>query len=341
MRYDLGYWNPKKLLPYQRNFNFVNSIRKVGKSYSLAGFFMERFLKYGEESIFLSRTQDEIKGGILFKWWDKVIKNEFPQLNIVYKNDIMYLQENKKLTTIMHARSLTQVMKIKKETCFSNVYWGVMDEYMLEPMYFYMYVKGWNEPDIFLNIYDTIDRDENRCKFFLLGNNTAFYNPYHIHQAFKIPPTPPGKIWKSKKVLFQNFEPSEEFKEKYLQSDFNEMVKDTGYGKYAHGGEYSDDYSFIKKREGIYTYSFAFAFEKDIFGVWCSRKNKDVIISNRYNNTMIFRIDGRPVEGHYQMTSDNYLKKWLSKMYALNKVFFESMDIKVKADELIQKKIIK
>lgn len=65
MHYGGKYWNIKTYLPYQRNFNFINSERTIGKTYTAQGFFLERAINKGEETIYIVRTQDEKKNGVL------------------------------------------------------------------------------------------------------------------------------------------------------------------------------------------------------------------------------------------------------------------------------------
>lgn len=340
MRYGNGYWNIKELLPYQRNFNFVNSVRSQGKSYTTCGFFIERFLKKGEQFLFVVRNANEKQAGAMKKWSEKILMNEFPDLEVEITSETMYMKEGKKKTDWIpmgHCRALSEALKIKKQS-FPLVKWMCMDEYMLEPKNFSMYVNGWYEPDLLLNLYHTVDREEDRVVVFMLGNNTTFYNPYHLHPAFQIPKVEPGKIWKSENVLFQNYEASDTLKEKAKKNKFLRMIQGTEYSDYAQEGNYHDNEEFISERPRGATYSWTLCCGSDCFGVWCYGRNRTVYISDIYNPTGFkFRVDGLAVEG--QLPIPDSLRKWLAMQYGFNKVYFENMKVKLLCEPVILNKV--
>lgn len=345
MIYGGDYWDIKKILPYQRNFNFINSERSTGKSYTTAGFTIDRFLKTQEQSMLLVRTVDEKSHGALRKWYEKVIAKEFPGLPITFTSDAMfYAPEKDKVTwkVICECRALSEAVKVKKQS-FPNVKWMMMDEYMLEPKHFDLYVKGWEEPNLLLNIYHTVDREEDRVCMFLLGNNTAFYNPYHLHPAFQIPPVEPGEIWYSENVLFQRYEAPESLKKKKKQNKFLKMIEGTSYGRYAKNGEYiGDNENFVEERTNKSNYVFAIKCNSDSFGVWFDYTTNRVYISTKWNTcggvclSLDLIEDGRDI----RVTKRHSLIKWLGKKYSEARVFYESMEVKLKAEDIIRKKVV-
>lgn len=345
MKYGGMYWNVKEILPYQRNFNFINSIRNCGKSYTLAGFFVERWIKTGEQFILLTRTIDEKNKGALQKWMDKVLQVEYPELKVIFNSDTMYLAEDKKQSTwkvMGHCRALSEAVKVKKQS-FPKVKWLCLEEYMLEPKHQDLYVKGWREPDLLLNIYHTVDREQDKVCTFFLGNNTAFFNPYHLHPAFNIPPTPIGKIWKSENVLFQWYEPSEELMSKKAHNKFLRMIEGTEYGRYALEGEYiGDNESFVREKSNRAIFVFCFVFDTDTFGVWWDANNSNAYITSKYNLNRATRlvIDNITNENDVLVNKNNTLIKWLAKLYCKGCVYYENMEIKLKAENAIRRKML-
>lgn len=336
MKYGNGYWNIKELLPYQRNFNFVNSVRSQGKSYTTAGFFIERFLKKQEQFLFVTRNANEKQAGALKRWLEKVLMNEYPELEVEITSETMYLKEGKKKIDWIpmgHCRSLSEALKIKKQS-FPLVKWMCMDEYMLEPKNFSMYVNGWNEPNLLLNLYHTVDREEDRVVVFLLGNNTSFYNPYHLHPAFNIPKIEPGEIWKSENVLFQNYQASEEMVNKQAGNKFLRMIRGTEYSDYAQEGRYSDNETFISEKPRGATYSWTLCVDENYYGVWNYGRSRTTYISNAYNPTgMKFRVGNEAIEG--QIPLPESLRKWLALQYGYNKVYYENMEIKLRVEPIL------
>lgn len=337
------YWNIKKILPYQRNFNFINSIRSTGKSYTTCGFFIERFLKQKEEFMLVVRTQNEKTDNALGDWVKKVMIKEYPDVPYLCTKDKMFYTPDKKdkntWEVMGHCKALSEAVKIKKKA-FPGVRWMCMEEYMLEPKNQDEYVKGWKEPDLFLSLYHTIDREEDYVVCFLLGNNTAFYNPYHLHKAFNIPPVEPGRIWTGKNVLFQWALPSEELKRKKNECKFLDMIGGTEYGKYAKEGEYiGDNYNFVGDKSNKAIYCFSFKTELGAFGVWHDYDSSFVYISYKQNaiNGICISIDRVDSEGDVLGGKSNSLIKWLGNKYKKGLVFYEDMEIKLKVENTIRR----
>lgn len=345
MQYGGNYWNIKEILPYQRNFNFINSIRSQGKSYTSAGFVLDRFLDKDEQFIFIVRTVDEKKNGALKQWFEKVTLEQFPNLPLTFNSDTLFYTPEKDKNTwsvVGHCRALSEAVKVKKQS-FPRVRWMLFDEYMLEPKHYDLYVKGWREPDLFLNMYHTIDREKDYVTCFLFGNNTAFYNPYHLHPAFQIPPCEPGEIWYSENVLFQRYEPSAGMLEKQKKNKFLKMVEGTEYGNYAKDGKYvGDNENFIQSRSNKANFIFAFRFDSDTFGVWFDYNINCTFVSSKYNagNSMCLSLDNISNERDLRVTKKHSLIKWLVKKYVSGNVYYENMEIKLKAEKIIINKML-
>lgn len=342
MEYNGMYWNIKKILPYQRHFNFINSIRNVGKSYTTCGFFIERYLKFGEQFMLVVRTQNEKQDNALYDWVAKVMLREYPDIRFICDKNKMYWVKDKKKEyweTMGHCVALSETIKIKKKA-FPLVKWMVMEEYMLEPKYSDLYVKGWKEPDLLLNLYHTVDREEDRVVCFLLGNNTAFYNPYHLHKAFMIPPVEPGGIWTGKNVLFQFATPSEELVKKKNDCMFLSMIDGTEYAEYAKEGNYvGDNTSFVEEKSNRAIYVFSFKCDSGVFGVWSDYNTAFAYISYKQNATNGYCLSIGKLEDEGDMigTRHNSLFKWLGDKYKRGLVKYESMEIKLKVENIIVK----
>lgn len=333
------YWSPHHILPYQRRFNLINAPRSVGKTYGTIKYFFQRYLKKKEEFAYIVRTDKEKQSYAISKACDKVAFKEFEnEICLEEKSGILYnciLKGGKIVSreTMGHCLALSMYEKIKKES-FPRVRWGIFDEYMKERDSQTRYVNGFREPDCLLSLYQTIDRDEDKLILFMLGNNTSFYNPYHIHPAFNIQPVDRGKIFLGKNVLFENYQESDELIEKKKANLFNSMISGTKYGKYADKGDYTDDnYDFIGKRPSASKYIYAISYMGNVFGVWADYNTSNVYISKDYNRStkLIFALT---LESHAEntlltKTRTNNLISWLAKNFRYGNVKFEDMEVKV------------
>lgn len=334
MDYSGKYWNIKDILPYQRRFNFINAVRDIGKTYTTQGYFLERALNNKEEFFYVVRQVQEVNDGAFENAFQKVIYKEFPDIDIFFDKTTCYLGTKKdKIRILGHCRALSSVVKVKKES-FPRVKWLMMDEYMLEPKHARLYVHGWDEPDELLSIYHTIDREENRVICFLHGNNTAFYNPYHLHPAFDIPYIDDGKIWYSKNVLFQRAVMSEELKKEKENNPFLDMIKGTKYGEYAAQGVYQgDNTDFIEEMPNGCLHIFTFRIESEYYGVWHDTTTRKVYISEKHNadSGHVYCLTDQDMKENERLAKRNgVFWRWLAKKLMASLVWYENIRIKLR-----------
>ena len=55
------YWDIKRALSYNCLFNFIIGARGVGKTYGCKEFVIKRFLREGEQFVYVRRYKDELK----------------------------------------------------------------------------------------------------------------------------------------------------------------------------------------------------------------------------------------------------------------------------------------
>lgn len=340
------FWNINKILPYQRHFNFINGERSIGKSYTTQKWLLKQALTKHKCFIYLVRTSDQKKKGAFGKAFTKVCTNEYKNIEFEFDTENAYKverDENDKIinkTLIGHCIALSEAVKIKLNS-YPYVYYIMMDEYMLERSQGAQYVNGWHEPDLLLSIYHTVDREEDRVTVFLLGNNTEFFNPYHMHSAFKIKPCEKGGMSLGYNTLYQWATSSNELKEDKEQCMFLKMIKGTTYSQYAQEGDFIDDnYSFIDAMPPDGCYQFTIYYDKKKYGVFTSRKTTYTYITDKVDNTCPLKValsNDDHDETTILMKGKNPLFDFLSKEYRHAHVRFSSMEVKTHIEEGIKK----
>lgn len=336
------YLDLNKILPYQRNFNFINGERSTGKSYTIMKFVIKKCLQKGYEFAYIVRTKNQKKSGALGDAFKKVLLNEFNDYRIECTNeDMVNVIENEdkdERIQLGYCLALSEKTEIKQRS-FPKVKYIIFDEYMLETNNQHEYYKGWKEPDEFLNLYHTIDREEDRVICFLLGNNTSFYNPYHLHPAFNIPFISKGELWTSENVLFYWAIASDELKEQKKKSKFIKMIDKTDYSDYAVKGDYIYDEAKLiepapKNARLLFTIEiikiqYGFYYLSSLFFI------TPVIKGNPQIRFVINRNDMK--EGFYLATKDfSYIKLFIS-MFKRSMIRYDSMQTKA----IIQNEIFK
>lgn len=271
------YWDIGEILRYQRNFMLINSERSIGKTYTTQKWVLQQCLKRKRQFCYIVRTKKEREKGVFQEAFEKVQTNEFAGHDFKWTDDTCIIDGE----IVGICFCLSESQEIKKRS-FPQIDYLIFDEYMIEKQSNARYVKGFKEPDILLNIYHTIDRDEDRVKCFLLGNNTSFYNPYHLHPAFKVEPIKRGEIWKSANVLYQWAEASEYVKAKKTKSKFGRMIAGTEYGIFSNVGEYiEDEESFIEKHTSTANYYCTIKVNGMDFGLYADQQKGRMYVSEK------------------------------------------------------------
>lgn len=328
------YWNLPYILTYNKNFNFINSKRGSGKTYTLEKWLIKQFLEKGRECVYMTQFAKELDEIGIKSYWAKVLDKEYPNIEAVQIGHDLYL--DKKI--FCHGIALTEAQKVKKVS-YPNVYYIMFDEYMKENGKKNSFVK--NEVDEFLSIYSTIDRYEDRVKCFFLGNTTTQYNPYHTHPAFNIPVIEKGKIWTNENVLYQYYDTPKKFDEKLEKSRFANMIKNTDYGQYSIDGDFTEDSeTWVEKRSEDSQLIFMFFYMGETFGVWRDLRKGKLYISEKINPNMnlcySFTTEDHRENTLLTKTSRSSILKAFIDNYRLGNVRFESVKVKKKTQGAIK-----
>lgn len=317
---------------YPENFIFINGSRSIGKTYSTQKYILNKCINDGYEFVYLCRTQKEKKSNVFEQAFTKVIDNEFKNYEFDFTTETLKLDKN----IIGYCFALTEMTYIKRRS-FQNVKYILFDEYLTENNN--NYINGNNEPNIVLNIYHTIDRDNDKVKMIFLGNNTYFYNPYHLHNAFNLTSyNLPNKIYHKNNVIFYNAITPDNVKSIKANSKFAKMINDTNYGNYANQGIYSDNLSLIKKLSNQTSYLFTLFENSKYYGIYVDKKSQCIIISNKIsNNYPKYTTDFKMCNDKINLiTKQHYMIKFISKYFKSNLLFFETQQIKSELNNFLK-----
>ena len=333
--WDGLHWNIYDILPYQRKFNFIEGKRVIGKSYTTQFYCMDRYLTRGQEFINLVRYKNALNKKSFEKKFDKVIQEKYHDYKFKFTKEYMTLDgevvcQNMAISSYQDYKSMS----------FPRVKHIIFDECLPENPKTTRYVEGWNEPNLVLNIYDTVDRKEDRVICFFLGNLTSFYNPYHLHEVFKFPYIEEGKIWTGKNVLFQRATATDALIAKLKASEFGQMTEGSEYGNFASGCTYQDeDQSMIDSLPVGCKFIFTIIYKGFSFGVWTNRQGSLIYVSKKYEEKNK-RVYALTLEDHTENTLITKCKDsligWLATGFKNGKVRFENEETKIKALEGIR-----
>lgn len=329
------YWDITHILPYQRPFNFVVGPRGVGKTYTTQKWLLKQAIEKGRECAYITRTVNEQNNGGLLNAWAKVLQREYPEVEFKLDGNIIVCDGE----PCVRALALSQAAKLKRIS-FPNVWYILFDEYQLEQGTG-DYLRGYLEPELFIMLYHTIDREENRVRCFLLGNNTSYYNPYHMYAGFGLPKDPRELplegVWKNKVCTFENVIPTSVLQSEKSKNVFLQALAGTRYGDYATNGKYLDDkYTNLGTLETGARQIATFRVGNELFGLYNNALSMEFIFSKRVDPNCNWKLScdkGDIRDGFtYYKDASPVIRKAMKRMYALGGVVYESMEVKAKIE---------
>lgn len=328
------FYNPNRLLSYDAPLNFVVGSRGVGKTYGFIKFVIQRFLRYGEEFVYLRRYATELETSVP-KFFDFIKENnEFPETTFAVK-------KSKKLSTFIingktagYAIALSTA-SVLKSTSFARVKYIIFDEFIIDKGT-YHYISGTKEPAKLLDVWETIARLRD-IKVFCLGNAVTITNPYWEYFGIKQGYKSEFKVCKradnGEPLIVLDYIKNEAYEDAKSKTKFGQIVQGTQYGDYAVRNQwYLDDSKFISKRPPNCFCNSIFVIDGKHYGSWCDRDSGDYWVSKDYDpsNPCKFALDNSSHDLDTALSSarQNTWFMFLLRYYNIGHLFFEDQTIK-------------
>lgn len=283
------FYNCKKLLTYNRPWIFITGSRSIGKSTSVAVFFILDYLKNGHKFIYTRRTKDETLYTCRTFFGNAVtIINNCTEFNICeFKYDggkyYIKMEGEEGVRECGCIIPLSQEQKHKSNN-YSDFFNLVYDEFICEDSTAYLGSKATPDREYraALSLYQTIDRGvdqpyRNETRFFFLGNTATIYNPIflslditeYIDDKTKIvaPKSGRGSLVVLHRVEF--VEATED-----MENSFSYILSGEEERNYAFRNKgYDSGNEFIKKLPEIRSYIITLTLEGESYGVWTDREH--------------------------------------------------------------------
>lgn len=240
------YYNFDKLFSYNFLIAFVIGERGVGKSFNAKVAVLKKFLKTGEQFIYIRRYKTELDTA-LNNFWDDL------QANGYFEDNNLQVKKSKMLTEFLcdgkvcgYAVPLSTA-NILKSTAFPNVNTIIFDEFLLDNGGTYRYLK--HEVTMLLDVIETVGRLRD-IKTILLGNALNVHaSPYFCYWDLELPVD--GSEFRTFKdgAIVVNYIRNLEYRRAKKESRFGKLIDGTEYGRYAIDNQIlRENNSFIAKR---------------------------------------------------------------------------------------------
>ena len=340
----MHYYTLDKVISYNVPVNIIITERGYGKSFSVKDYVINRYLKHKESFIYIRRYENELKSvfehgssGNQKDFFDD-LKDKFPDHILQAKNKKFYCDNE----VFGYAKRMTEAQDLKSSS-YQNITTIIIDEYPIEKGKRY-YLP--NEGMILLGMFDSIIRNKeaSEVKIFILGNAVEGleYSPLFLFFNLQLPYGKKDiKLFKDNTILLQ-YATSSEFRKEREQTLIGKLAKGTPYEQYAMQNKILDkNNTFIEKKKGTATFSFAFIYHNVYYGVWSDFKEGKIYVSSDYDKSSPY-IYAVTLEDHKPNTllisSARKYSQWkfITENFKIGNVYFENQKIKKYATDVIK-----
>lgn len=277
------YYNPNNMLSHNRILNFIIGARGIGKSFAMKEYPIKRFLKNGEQFIYLRRYKGELRK---LKNYFSDIAYKFPEHEFKIKGWEFYIDDK-----IAGWGIPLSTWQTEKSNAYPNVKLIIYDEFIREKDN-----SGYipNEVEALLNLMDTVFRNREDVRCVCLSNAVTIVNPYFLY--FNIVPNI-NKRFNAYENILVEIPDSSDFADERRKTRFGKLIADTDYADMSIENIFVNDSEvFISKRTPESKFQFTIIYQGMFIGIWVDLNIGLMYMSNDHDP------DTKKV---YAMTSDD------------------------------------
>ena len=175
MTEKLNYYDFGPLLSYNAPWSMATGARGTGKTFGAKRHVLNRFIRKGEQFLYLRRHRGE---GAAFRTFMNDIAYLYPDYDFYIDGKTLRVEDGTKNGALVgQSVILSQARQLKSKN-FKDVYTVIFDEFILEKNGLVHYLPL--EADIFEGLYSTIDRWNDRTRVIFIANAASITNPYFV-----------------------------------------------------------------------------------------------------------------------------------------------------------------
>ena len=333
------YYNFDKLFSFNFLVAFVITERGLGKTFGSKVAMLKKFLKTGEQFIYIRRYKTELDSALATFWSDLQSNGFFEDYDLRVKKSKMLTEFTCNGEVCGYAVPLSTA-NILKSTAFPKVKTIIFDEFLIDDAGVYKYLK--NEVNLVLDLMETVFRLRDGQIIFL-GNAISITNPYFAYWDLELPYNSEFKTFKDGMIVV-NYARNENYRKAKKESRFGKLIDGTTYGRYAIDNQMlKDNTHFIEKKPSEARFFGLLIINGLNIGVWNSR-NGHLYMSEKYepNTYNKFACDytDHTEDTIFVNARENYLLRICIKYYKQGLLRFENQKVKNICTRLLNKCII-
>lgn len=291
------FYNPTKLLSYNKVLNFSIGSRSIGKSTGFALYLLREFIENGRQFIYCRRTMDEtqLTAPTYFDNAVDILKSHGYNIESCVYQGGQYMVDG---ALAGYAIPLSLQQKYKSSN-YSDVWYILYDEFMIMPGSQSRYIGGSTnasaEVEAMTSLFQTVDRGvgrafRNETKIIFVGNAGTFFNPFFINYGIDRYLRPDTKYLAPKNDMYVVELTSETEATKEIMSSNGFKISTERTKSYAYGNQFADlkgDQFIDKNPIGIHTPLCNLIYEGNTYGVFAYFDSGYIYITHK-------KADGRP-----------------------------------------------
>lgn len=290
----MAYYDPYPTITKNRFLNFITGGRRIGKTYSFKKALIKNVLKTDSKIAYVRRRQIELDN--IMDFMDALRDDpDFSSYEIVEKkvNAVKTVQFNGKIVVAMYA--LSNSRNLRSSGDFKGFKYLMFDEFLPEDG---SYIK--DEPERFLNLIETIQRDNKQFQVFAIANAKQLNNPY-FEYFNTYPSNREYTFFNDKSVLIQIVNMVAPSKDP--NTPFERLIKGTAYGDMSTNNTFADDNDeFVEPVPENAKELATLVLDNKNYGLWVYEGLW--YISKKTSNTKRFSMDGEDLTLNYFFKSD-------------------------------------
>lgn len=283
------WYDKQQLLSYNKIFNFVLSNRGGGKTYHFTRWSIDDFLKTGAQCVWVRRYQTEIDEMLLNGKFFDAVRDQYPDHELNIDGNVGLI--DKKPAIYFVALSTSRQLKSNNYPLVNKI---IYDEFIIDKGRI-TYIK--NEPEVFLDLFETVARLRDNVRAVFLANAVTVVNPYFTF--FRIRPDATKRFNVYPRGIAVEFFTDAEFVKQKRKTRFGQLIDGTRYAAYSIDNQWLNDTdTFIeqKPKQGC-TFMMGLKYQGKMYGFWINYDRGHIYVNDQYDPSWY---------GLYTLTKDDH-----------------------------------
>lgn len=328
---NYNYYSYDQVLSRNGVFNFIVGGRGYGKTYGAKKFVINKFLKTGEQFIYLRRYRTEMSGK---KTFFSDIEHEWPEYEFRVNGTQaeirprVYEDEDECGWDVIGFFVTLSNAGTQKSIAYPLVTTIIFDEFII--------LKGAvrylpNEVKAFNEFYSTVDRWQDKTRVLFLANAVSVFNPYFVEYDIQ----PDGKEWyrRHNGFIVAHFPNSDTFESAVLATRYGAFLKKTDpeYVDYSIHNVFNDNDAALHRTKPPWAkYLYTVESRVGVFSVWREfddelQKSFYYITNKKKSEKLCLTVKAEHVKGSTLMLENNDpFMKGMRTAFAAARMYFQN-----------------